>query len=88
MAASVIDGKAIAQRLREDVKKSVATMFDVCGVIPGLAVISVGDDPASQIYLRNKLKGLAEVGMRGFEHKFRSNTKEKSVLHLINKLKN
>ena len=66
MVASVIDGKTMAKRLRADVKKRVKTLVADCGITPGLAVISVGDDPASKIYLRNKLNGLADVGMRAF----------------------
>ena len=74
MVASVIDGKAIAKRLRADVKKRVAALTSDTGLIPGLAVISVGDDPASEIYLRNKLNSLAEVGMRSMEHRLAYST--------------
>lgn len=86
MVASVIDGSAIARRLRADVKKRVAALMSETALIPGLAVISVGDDPASQIYLRNKLNGLAEVGMRSMEHRLAYGTKEEFILDLIHKL--
>ena len=88
MVASVIDGKAIAKRLRADVKKRVAALTSDTGLIPGLAVISVGDDPASEIYLRNKLNGLAEVGMRSMEHRLAYSTKEEFTLDLIHDLNN
>ena len=88
MVASVIDGKAIAKRLRADVKKRVAALTSETGLIPGLAVISVGDDPASEIYLRNKLNGLAEVGMRSMEHRLAYSTKEEFVVDLIHNLNN
>ena len=88
MVASVIDGKVIAKRLRADVKKRVAVLTSDTGLIPGLAVISVGDDPASEIYLRNKLNGLAEVGMRSMEHRLAYSTKEEFVVDLIHNLNN
>ena len=88
MVASVIDGKVIAKRLRADVKKRVAVLKSDTGLIPGLAVISVGDDPASEIYLRNKLNGLAEVGMRSMEHRLAYSTKEEFTLDLIHDLNN
>ena len=88
MVASVIDGKVIAKRLRADVKKRVAVLTSDTGLIPGLAVISVGDDPASEIYLRNKLNGLAEVGMRSMEHRLAYSTKEEFTLDLIHDLNN
>lgn len=88
MVASVIDGKVIAKRLRADVKKRVAVLKSDTGLIPGLAVISVGDDPASEIYLRNKLTGLAEVGMRSMEHRLAYSTKEEFTLDLIHDLNN
>jgi len=88
MVASVINGKAIAKRIRADVKKRVAALTSDTGLIPGLAVISVGDDPASEIYLRNKLNGLAEVGMRSMEHRLAYSTKEEFTLDLIHDLNN
>ena len=88
MVASVIDGKAIAKRLRADVKKRVAALTSDTGLIPGLAVISVGDDPASEIYLRNKINGLAEVGMRSIEHRHVFSIKEELVVDLIHNLNN
>ena len=86
MVASIIDGKTMAKRLRADVKKRVKTLVADSGIIPGLAIISVGDDPASKIYLRNKLNGLADVGMRAFEHCLAGDTTQEFVLDLIHKL--
>ena len=86
MVASIIDGKALAKRLRDDVKNRVAGLKADTGIIPGLAIISVGDDPASEIYLRNKLNGLAEVGMGAVEHRLAHSTKEEFVLDLIDRL--
>ena len=60
MPATIIDGKAIAAALRQSIAAQVATMADK----PGLAVILVGDDPASHVYVRNKIKATEEVGMR------------------------
>ena len=86
MVASIIDGKALAKRLRDDVKNRVAGLKADTGIIPGLAIISVGDDPASEIYLRNKLNALAEVGMDAIEHRLAQSTKEEFVLDLIDRL--
>ena len=86
MVASVIDGTAIAERLRAAVKGRVEAFHNEHGFIPCLAVISVGDDPASRIYLRNKLSGLAEVGLRSLEHSLPTATKEEFLLDLIHDL--
>lgn len=61
--AMIIDGKAIAAKLRDDLAGEVAEM----GIAPGLAVILVGDDPASQVYVRNKIKACEKVGIKSFE---------------------
>ena len=65
MSTRIIDGKAIAQKLREDITRNVATMEKK----PGLAVILVGDDPASHVYVSSKIKACEEVGIQSFEHK-------------------
>ena len=82
MAAKIIDGKALAARLRgamaDEVKKLVAR-----SVRPGLAVVLVGDDPASQIYVRNKTKALAEAGFACFDHHLPADTAEDTLLGLI-----
>jgi methylenetetrahydrofolate dehydrogenase (NADP+)/methenyltetrahydrofolate cyclohydrolase len=63
MAATLIDGKAIAQRVREDVARDVAAFTAATGVVPGLATVLVGEDPASAIYVANKRKACAEAGI-------------------------
>src|SRR5438270_11353065 len=63
MSATIIDGKAIATRVRGDVAWEVATLREELGRAPGLATILVGDDPASAIYVANKRKACAEVGI-------------------------
>ena len=69
MVASVIDGKTMAQRLRADVKKRVKTLVADSGIIPGLAIISVGDDPASQIYVSDEVRTAKKVGLVSIEYR-------------------
>ncbi|MCY4189747.1 MAG: bifunctional methylenetetrahydrofolate dehydrogenase/methenyltetrahydrofolate cyclohydrolase, partial [Rhodospirillaceae bacterium] len=64
--ASIIDGKAFAAILRKSVSRQVATLKELHGITPGLAVILVGEDPASQVYVRNKGRSTVEVGMNSF----------------------
>jgi len=82
MAAKIVDGKALAARLRvamaDDVKKLVAR-----SVRPGLAVVLVGEDPASQIYVRNKTKALADAGFACFDHHLAADTAEDTLLGLV-----
>ena len=66
--ANVLDGQAIAQKVRSEVRDEVSALTRQ-GIQPGLAVIIVGDDPASQVYVRNKGKQTIEAGMASFEHK-------------------
>ncbi len=87
MTADIIDGKAFAATVREKVAAHVARLKDA-GVTPGLAVILVGEDPASEVYVRNKGKQTLEVGMNSFEHKLPVDTPEAEVLALIDKLNN
>ncbi|MEM7776670.1 MAG: bifunctional methylenetetrahydrofolate dehydrogenase/methenyltetrahydrofolate cyclohydrolase FolD [Pseudomonadota bacterium] len=82
----IIDGKAVAARMRSDVAASVAKLKLGHGIIPGLAVVLVGDDPASQIYVKNKAKQTTECGMRSFEHRLPAETSEHDVLDLIGDL--
>ncbi|WP_176503734.1 bifunctional methylenetetrahydrofolate dehydrogenase/methenyltetrahydrofolate cyclohydrolase FolD [Cobetia sp. 5-11-6-3] len=83
--AAVIDGKAASARLLEEVTAEVAGLARQ-GVIPGLAVVLVGEDPASQVYVRNKLKRTVECGMQSFEHILPSETLEAELLALVAKL--
>jgi methylenetetrahydrofolate dehydrogenase (NADP+)/methenyltetrahydrofolate cyclohydrolase len=66
--ARLIDGKAIAARLCAEVAEEVAAL-KAAGIQPGLAVVLVGEDPASRVYVRNKVSQTAEVGMASFEHR-------------------
>lgn len=81
-----IDGKMIAAEVRADVAKSVAALKQSNGIVPGLAVVLVGEDPASQVYVRNKGKQTTEVGMRSIEHKLAADTPEADLLSLVETL--
>ena len=74
MAAQIIDGKAIASQVRAEVADGVARLKDSAGVTPGLAVVLVGDDPASQVYVRNKQKAATDAGMVAADHKLAADT--------------
>ena len=84
--AYAIDGKAIAARVRADVAADVAHMKAQHGITPGLAVVLVGEDPASKVYVRNKAEQTVEVGMQSFEHKLPVETTESALLDLIARL--
>lgn len=86
MSALLIDGKAIAERLRADLRARVEQRIAQGKHAPGLAVILVGDDPASRIYVRNKRKACADVGMRSFSHDLPAHTSEAELLSLIGEL--
>ena len=86
MTAQVIDGKAFAARIRAQVADHVAALKADHGITPGLAVVLVGEDPASQVYVRSKGKQTVEVGMASFEHKLDAATSEADLLALIAKL--
>ncbi|WP_391481439.1 bifunctional methylenetetrahydrofolate dehydrogenase/methenyltetrahydrofolate cyclohydrolase FolD [Nereida sp. NH-UV-3] len=88
MTATVIDGKEFAARVRAKVAGHVTRLKDENGITPGLAVVLVGEDPASQVYVRSKGKMTVEVGMNSFEHKLDVNTSEEDLLGLIEKLNN
>jgi methylenetetrahydrofolate dehydrogenase (NADP+)/methenyltetrahydrofolate cyclohydrolase len=81
--ADLIDGKAFAAGLRERVAGAVASLGMAHDLVPGLAVVLVGEDPASQVYVRNKAKQTAEVGMHSIEHKLDASTDQRTLLKLI-----
>jgi methylenetetrahydrofolate dehydrogenase (NADP+)/methenyltetrahydrofolate cyclohydrolase len=81
--ARILDGKAVAQRVRDEVRASVARFAAEHGRPPGLDVVLVGDDPASAVYTRNKEKASNEVGMRGRLHRLPGDTSEAEVLALV-----
>jgi methylenetetrahydrofolate dehydrogenase (NADP+)/methenyltetrahydrofolate cyclohydrolase len=86
MTAKLIDGKAFAATVREKVAGHVARLKEENGITPGLAVVLVGEDPASQVYVRSKGKQTVEVGMNSYEHKLEADTSEADLLALIDKL--
>ncbi|SFJ70833.1 bifunctional methylenetetrahydrofolate dehydrogenase/methenyltetrahydrofolate cyclohydrolase FolD [Celeribacter neptunius] len=86
MTAQIIDGKAFAATVREKVAAHVARLKEVHGITPGLAVVLVGEDPASQVYVRNKGKQTVECGMNSYEHKLSAETSEEDLLALIERL--
>ncbi|WP_171229589.1 bifunctional methylenetetrahydrofolate dehydrogenase/methenyltetrahydrofolate cyclohydrolase FolD [Ruegeria sp. HKCCA4008] len=88
MVAQVIDGKAFAAKVRGQVADQVAKLKEESGITPGLAVVLVGEDPASQVYVRSKGKMTVEVGMNSYEHKLDAATSEEDLLALIDKLNN
>lgn len=83
MTAAIIDGKAFAANLRSRIAEKVAEMVSVAGVKPGLAVVLVGEDPASQVYVRNKNKQAEECGMASFMHRLPEETTEHELLTLV-----
>ncbi len=82
----IIDGKAFAAELRARVATTVSSLESSHGLIPGLAVVLVGEDPASEVYVRNKGKQTVEVGMASFEHRLSDQTTEGELLVLIDQL--
>lgn len=88
MTATVIDGKAFAAKVRGQVGEHVTRLKNDHGITPGLAVVLVGEDPASQVYVRSKGKMTVEVGMKSVEHKLDADTPEADVLALIDQLNN
>jgi len=86
MTAKIIDGKAFAQTVRESVTRDVATLVATHRIKPGLAVVIVGHDPASQVYVRNKVKQTAEVGMNGFHFELPEDTAEADLIAKVREL--
>jgi methylenetetrahydrofolate dehydrogenase (NADP+)/methenyltetrahydrofolate cyclohydrolase len=86
MTANIIDGKAFAASVREKVSGHVARLKDEHGITPGLAVVLVGEDPASEVYVAAKHKQTVEAGMASFEHKLPADTSEEDLFALIDQL--
>jgi methylenetetrahydrofolate dehydrogenase (NADP+) / methenyltetrahydrofolate cyclohydrolase len=84
--ARLIDGKAAAQRLRAAVAEAAAKLKAAHGAVPGLAAVLVGEDPASQTYVKSKTKAVTEAGLNGFEHRLPAATGEAELLELIARL--
>ncbi|MBF9034068.1 bifunctional methylenetetrahydrofolate dehydrogenase/methenyltetrahydrofolate cyclohydrolase FolD [Rhodobacterales bacterium HKCCE2091] len=86
MSARIIDGKAFAADIRGRVAEYVTRLKADHGLVPGLAVVLVGEDPASQVYVRNKGAQTLEAGMKSVEHKLAADTPEEDILTLVDKL--
>jgi methylenetetrahydrofolate dehydrogenase (NADP+)/methenyltetrahydrofolate cyclohydrolase len=85
VSADVIDGKAFAARLRARIGEEVARL-KACGITPGLAAVLVGENPASQVYVRNKGRQTVEAGMRSEEHRLDAGVGEAELLALVERL--
>jgi methylenetetrahydrofolate dehydrogenase (NADP+)/methenyltetrahydrofolate cyclohydrolase len=88
MTANIIDGKKIAQETISEIKKSIAKNINDGMSPPGLAVVIVGNNPASAIYVRNKRIACEEVGMKSFNHDLPEDTSEKELIELVKSLNN
>jgi methylenetetrahydrofolate dehydrogenase (NADP+) / methenyltetrahydrofolate cyclohydrolase len=83
---NIIDGKAVAQELRQSMKSDIDSMKSRIGKVPGLAVVLVGDDPASALYVRNKHKACLELGIQSFEYRLTAETSEDDLVSLVKTL--
>ena len=88
MTAQIISGNEIAKEIREELKNEVAELKEQSNIIPGLAVVLVGDDPASQVYVKMKSKGCDQVGVYEETIRLPGDTGEKEVLDIVEKLNN
>ncbi len=86
MSAQIIDGKAIAAEVRARVAADVKALEASHGLKPGLAVVLVGEDPASKVYVKNKAAQTVEVGMNSYEYKLPDTTSESEILSLVDRL--
>jgi methylenetetrahydrofolate dehydrogenase (NADP+)/methenyltetrahydrofolate cyclohydrolase len=85
MTARIIDGKAIAADLRAKVTAELRRL-STQGIVPGLAVVLLGNDPASEVYVRSKSKAVVDAGMRPFDHRLKAETPQAELLALVQKL--
>ena len=88
MSNKIIDGKLISSEIREKVKKFGDQLKSKTGKVPGLAVVLVGENPASRVYVRNKIEKTIEVGFNSIEHKLSEKVSENELIDLVNKLNN
>ncbi|HSG72481.1 MAG TPA: bifunctional methylenetetrahydrofolate dehydrogenase/methenyltetrahydrofolate cyclohydrolase FolD [Planctomycetaceae bacterium] len=86
MSATIIDGKAIAQEIRGTLTSEVAEFTRETGIVPHLAAVLVGDDPASAVYVRNKQKACDQVGMKSTLHRLSAETSQQELLDLVHQL--
>lgn len=82
----ILDGKNLAKKIRKDIKEEVALLKEKTGKNPGLAIVLVGEDPASKIYVNSKIKGCKEIGMESFENFLPKDVTEEKLLEIIKKL--
>lgn len=88
MSAKIIDGKAVSDSIKAELRAEVARMKGTKGLVPGLAVIIVGNDPASRVYVDSKKRACAEIGIYSEEHALPEKTTQAELLNLIRKLNN
>ena len=88
MSAQLIDGKTLAQEIRQEIAKDIELLVGQTGVCPGLAVVLVGDDPASAVYVRNKKKACDTAGLYVDDHALPATTTQEELLKLIDQLNN
>lgn len=88
MSDKIIDGKLVSEKIRNVIKEKAQRIQEEFSRVPGLAAVLVGEDPASQIYVRNKRRSCEDVGIYSEEHKLSESTTQGELLSLINKLNN
>src|SRR3989304_524345 len=86
MAAEIISGKDVAQAIREELKEEVAEMAAKHGIVPGLATVLVGENPASVSYVTAKNQACKDLGMRSFQHTLSAETSQQDLLKLVDEL--
>ncbi|HIE04168.1 MAG TPA: bifunctional 5,10-methylene-tetrahydrofolate dehydrogenase/5,10-methylene-tetrahydrofolate cyclohydrolase, partial [Candidatus Latescibacteria bacterium] len=86
MAAKILDGNKVAQEMRTEIAEEIRALKEEHGITPGLAVVLVGDDPASQVYVRNKGRACEQVGIRSETYRFPADYPEEELLGLISRL--
>lgn len=86
MSAKVIDGKGVAARIRERLHDRVSALGERYDMVPGLAVVLVGEDPASAVYVRNKIRACEAVGIQSFSHRFSSDVETEELVTLVESL--
>jgi methylenetetrahydrofolate dehydrogenase (NADP+)/methenyltetrahydrofolate cyclohydrolase len=84
--ANLIDGKSFADKIVAELKVEVAAFKQETGITPGLTVVLVGEDPASQVYVRNKIKRAQQAGINSFEHKLSKDTDQQTLDQLVDQL--
>ena len=84
----IIDGKLISSEIREKIKKFGDSLKEMSGKTPGLAVVLVGENPASRVYVRNKIEKTKEVGFNSIEHKLSVDVTEEKLLEVVEMLNN